>query len=281
LAVPATTLAVTDRLALRVFVNTSGRTIELHTENGHLCQVITTFSTGLNSLNGLTAQVQNFAVGTSGTDFAISSATDTHTFNLPTASATNRGALSTTDWSTFNGKQDALVSGTNIKTINSTSILGSGNITIAAPTIYKSITDSAGLTGSTNQIAMSQLIPANTFAAGDIIKVIFRARKTGTTGGVNLRYYINTTNSLIGATTLGTYGANQFGQMERNLVIKTATNTETFNTTVSTNTDNAASINMASSTNINWAIDQYIIFAIQQNTAGDTTTGSMYLIEKL
>jgi hypothetical protein len=243
--------------------------------------VITTFSTGLNSLNGLTEQVQNFAVGTGGTDFGISSATGTHTFNLPTASAANRGALSTADWTTFNGKQDALVSGTNIKTINSTSILGSGNITIAAPTIYKSITDSAGLTGSTNQIAMSQLIPANTFAAGDIIKVIFRARKTGTTGGVNLRYYINTTNSLIGATTLGTYGANQFGQMERNLVIKTATNTETFNTTVSTNTDNAASINMASSTNINWAIDQYIIFAIQQNTAGDTTTGSMYLIEKL
>jgi hypothetical protein len=281
LAVPATTLALTDRLALRVFVTTSGRTITLHTENGHLCQVITTFSTGLNSLNGLTEQVQNFAVGTGGTDFGISSATGTHTFNLPTASAANRGALSTADWTTFNGKQDALVSGTNIKTINSTSILGSGNITIAAPTIYKSITDSAGLTGSTNQIAMSQLIPANTFAAGDIIKVIFRARKTGTTGGVNLRYYINTTNSLIGATTLGTYGANQFGQMERNLVIKTATNTETFNTTVSTNTDNAASINMASSTNINWAIDQYIIFAIQQNTAGDTTTGSMYLIEKL
>jgi hypothetical protein len=128
LAVPATTLALTDRLALRVFVTTSGRTITLHTEDNHLCQVITTFSTGLNSLNGLTAQVQNFAVGTSGTDFAISSATDTHTFNLPTASATNRGALSTTDWSTFNGKQDALVSGTNIKTINSTSILGSGNI---------------------------------------------------------------------------------------------------------------------------------------------------------
>jgi hypothetical protein len=128
LAVPATTLALTDRLALRVFVNTSGRTIELHTENGHLCQVITTFSTGLNSLNGLTAQVQNFAVGTSGTDFGISSATSTHTFNLPTASATNRGALSTTDWSTFNGKQDTLTSGTNIKTINSTSILGSGNI---------------------------------------------------------------------------------------------------------------------------------------------------------
>jgi hypothetical protein len=52
--------------------------------------------------------VQSFATGTSGTDFAISSATATHTFNLPTASAANRGALSSTDWSIFNGKQDAL-----------------------------------------------------------------------------------------------------------------------------------------------------------------------------
>jgi hypothetical protein len=108
LAVPQTTLSLTDRLALRYYVNTSGRTITLHTENNHLCQVITTFTTGLTALNGLTTQVQFFAVGTSGTDFAISSATDTHTFNLPTASATNRGALSSADWSTFNGKQNAL-----------------------------------------------------------------------------------------------------------------------------------------------------------------------------
>jgi hypothetical protein len=152
LAVPATILAVTDRLALRVFVNTSGRTIELHTENGHLCQVITTFSTGLNSLNGLTAQVQNFAVGTSGTDFAISSATDTHTFNLPTASATNRGALSSADWSTFNGKQDTLTSGTNIKTINSTSILGSGNIATPFELVVAASDETTALTTGTAKI---------------------------------------------------------------------------------------------------------------------------------
>jgi hypothetical protein len=104
LAVPQTTLTLTDRLAIRIFVTTAGRTITLHTENNTLCQVITTFTTGLTALNGLTAQVQYFATGTSGTDFNISSATATHTFNLPTASATNRGALSSGDWTTFNNK---------------------------------------------------------------------------------------------------------------------------------------------------------------------------------
>jgi hypothetical protein len=108
LAVPQTTLTLTDRLAIRIYVNTSSRTITLHTENSHLCQVITTFTTGLTALNGLTSQVQYFATGTTGTDFNISSVTDTHTFNLPTASATNRGALSSANWTTFNNKQNAI-----------------------------------------------------------------------------------------------------------------------------------------------------------------------------
>jgi hypothetical protein len=109
LAVPQTALTLTDRLAIRVYVTHSGRTITLHTENSHLCQVITTFSSGITALNSLTKQVQYLSVGTSGSDFAISSVTDTHTFNLPTASGTNRGALSSADWTTFNGKQNELV----------------------------------------------------------------------------------------------------------------------------------------------------------------------------
>ncbi len=39
LAVPTTTLALTDRLAVRYYVTHSGRTITLHTENNHLCQI--------------------------------------------------------------------------------------------------------------------------------------------------------------------------------------------------------------------------------------------------
>jgi hypothetical protein len=142
LAVPETVLALTDRLALRYYVTHSGRTITLHTENNHLCQVITTFTTGLTALNGLTSQVQYLTVGTSGTDFAISSATDTHTFNLPTASATNRGALSSADWTTFNGKTSnlgtvtsvGLSSATSGVTIGSTPITTSGTITLAIAT---------------------------------------------------------------------------------------------------------------------------------------------------
>lgn len=113
LAVPETVLSTTDRLAVRVYIvdNSGGRTATLHTEDNHLCQIITTFSGGISSLNGLTANTQYLAVGTSGTDFNINSVTDTHTFNLPTASATNRGALSSADWTTFNNKQDAVTLG--------------------------------------------------------------------------------------------------------------------------------------------------------------------------
>lgn len=49
----------------------------------------------ITSLGGQTGSTQTFAVGTSGTDFAIASATNVHTFNLPDASATARGVVST------------------------------------------------------------------------------------------------------------------------------------------------------------------------------------------
>ena len=61
--------------------------------------------TGITAINSLTGAAQTIVAGTSGTDFAVSSSGTAHTLNLPTASATNRGALSSTDWTTFNGKQ--------------------------------------------------------------------------------------------------------------------------------------------------------------------------------
>ena len=153
--VPQTSLLVTDRLAIRIYVITSDKTITLHTENGNLCEILTTFSTGLNALNGLTSQVQYFATGTSGTDFAISSATETHTFNLPTASATNRGALSSADWSTFSGKVGGSGTSGQVAYWN-----GTGSVTGSTALTY---TDSTGaMTLTKNQNAATGLYIKNT-----------------------------------------------------------------------------------------------------------------------
>jgi hypothetical protein len=52
--------------------------------------------------------------------------------NAQKATTSTIGFLTDTDWDTFNDKQAALVSGTNIKTINGSTILGSGDLAITA-----------------------------------------------------------------------------------------------------------------------------------------------------
>ena len=87
---------------------------------------------GKSNTNGTVTSVAALTLGTTGTDLSSTVATGTTTpvitLQVPTASASNRGALSSTDWSTFNGKQAALVSGTNIKTVAGVSLLGSGDV---------------------------------------------------------------------------------------------------------------------------------------------------------
>ncbi len=80
--------------------------------------------TGITAINSLTGASQTLGIGTSGLDFNIISTGTSHTFNLPTASATNRGALSTTDWTAFNGKFT-------LPSLTSGSVLFSNGTTIA------------------------------------------------------------------------------------------------------------------------------------------------------
>ncbi|MFZ2593143.1 MAG: hypothetical protein WAX38_00015 [Minisyncoccia bacterium] len=79
------------------------KTFTLATTNTYITAAATS-SSSITSLNGLTSGVQTFLLGTAGTDLTIVSSGATHTFNIPTASATNRGVLSSADWTTFNGK---------------------------------------------------------------------------------------------------------------------------------------------------------------------------------
>ena len=78
--------------------------------NGYLTS--TDWTTFNNKGSGTVTSVSALTLGTTGTDLsstvANSTTTPVITLNVPTASATNRGALSSTDWTTFNNKQNAL-----------------------------------------------------------------------------------------------------------------------------------------------------------------------------
>ena len=104
---------------------------------------------------GTVTSVAALTLGTSGTDLsstvANSTTTPVITLNVPTASATNRGALSAADWTTFNNKQNALtnpVTGTGTinylpKFTGSTSIGNSNVINDASGNLGLGVTPSA------------------------------------------------------------------------------------------------------------------------------------------
>jgi len=106
IATPANPAASHNRLYFKAgdhlyMLNSSG--VEVQVDGGG--------GSGITSINGNSTAAQILAVGSAGTDFALVDSGATHTFNLPTADATHTGKLSSTDWSTFNGKQSALTFG--------------------------------------------------------------------------------------------------------------------------------------------------------------------------
>jgi hypothetical protein len=362
LAIPQTTLLATDRLAVRIYVNHSGRTITLHTEDNHLCEIITTFSTGITALNGLTTQVQNLTVGTSGTDFAISSISATHTFNLPTASATNRGALSSTDWTTFNNKQNDLgFTAENVANKENTTLdtsttkyptnrlikeytdakvadtITDGVTTIAPsqnavfdalalkenalgftaenvtnkqtdltasatkyPTVnavntglalkqnalsytpYKNIqTSQTAITGTVLEtVAFTATIAAGTFNSTDVIKVLFGANKTTALGIFSLRIRLNTTNTIVGSTIIGTYIGTTSAQV--NLLMRNFNlnggNLYGHPFTSGSLTDIVAIAGTLGSTTLNTSNLFYLFATLSLNSSSDSIIGNMFSI---
>jgi hypothetical protein len=119
-------------------------------------QVPSAGATGVVTLNGLTDATQNFGVSSTGTDFGITSSGTIHTFNLPSASATARG-LVTTGAQTFAGNKTfsgtisaSNLSGTNTgnQTITLTGhVTGSGTGTFST-TIQAGVITNAMLAGS-------------------------------------------------------------------------------------------------------------------------------------
>jgi hypothetical protein len=151
--------------------------------------------------------VQTFAVGTSGTDFAISSASGIHNFNLPTASASNRGALSSADWTAFNALRVEEVNlqdiGTALpastytivldakyaRTINELTVdAGAGTCTLTMNINGTPVTGISAVSASTTE-ATYTATAANAIAVGDIVTIV----TTSNSGLANLQITVKTT----------------------------------------------------------------------------------------
>ena len=182
--------------------------------------------------------------------------------NGQAASSVNKGFLTAADWTTFNNK---------------------GGST------YKSTTDTAAVTGTTaNTKVFGQLVPANTFATGDIIQIKARLSKVGVAGLMTLRVYINTADSLtvpaatLISTTVTASNAQVNFAIDKSAAIKSATVTQTQTATNSALFQDPQTATTAlTNSNIDWTVNQYIIFAIQNGAAGDSTVMTYFQIIKL
>lgn len=80
--------------------------------------------------NAFSKVVAGTGLSSSYSNGAITLSANTQTETDPVFTASAASSITSSNISSWDGKQDALVSGTNIKTINNESLLGSGNITI-------------------------------------------------------------------------------------------------------------------------------------------------------
>jgi hypothetical protein len=180
------------------------------------------------------------------------------------------------------GMQRELISGENIKTINSTSLLGSGNIAIQMNPRLLAFSGKNGTqtSGTTITVCHSILIPANTFTNNNILQVVFRMlRQSGNLGQIYGRIYFNTANTLTGATLFNTNftmngGGTQFlGLVERNFSYDGTNLTSFSNASFSEYTTGAVS-NVA----FNATVDNYVLLTMQCQNLADIANINLFKI---
>ena len=119
------------------------------------------------------------------------------------------------------------------------------------------------------------MIPANTITGNSVIEIMSRAiRVSGTAATIYHQMYINTTDSLSGATLLGIFTtvtvSNYWGQGTREALILPGSNQmKIFNTGATIAQDYLSGV-VGSTVTFNETVDNYIIFAVQLFNVGDT-----------
>jgi len=182
----------------------------------------------------------------------------------------------------LNGKQDTLVSGSSIKTVNGNSLLGSGNLTISSNPITLASLIGSNLIGTANQISASYRIAGGTLVANNSIFINDLLTKTAGSTTSTARIYINTTNSLTGATLIGTASAmtsTTYIQRVFRTYYFNGTHLFVYNPTSQLSTDvTAGTITLVP---FNPAIDYFLIFAVQNSTTTPDNLGHKRVIIQL
>jgi hypothetical protein len=140
-------------------------------------------------------------------------------------------------------------------------------------TPYKYInTTSSSVTGTTTETIMATAtISGNSFNANDIMKILYEVNKTTILVAPTLRIRINTTNTLSGSTTIGTYtmpAANTFALMQRNFVLSSG-NLLGYSFATTALTDITTAVLSSTTTAYNTANTLYLFFTIQLANTGD------------
>jgi hypothetical protein len=165
-------------------------------------------------------------------------------------------------------------------------VRGNGTLATFPLLIYKDLNNQTAVTGvTTNTKVVSVLIPANTITVGNIIEIKARLGKTGVAGITTLRVYANTADSIVSpaptllTSTALTAASQIYMGIDRTAIVKSATNTQTAQANASIISDAVVGAATLTNSNIDWTVNQYIIFAIQNAAAGDSTVLSYYHIE--
>lgn len=188
----------------------------------------------------------------------------------------------------LDAKQNTLVSGTNIKTLSNTSLVGSGDISlrtingsglvgsgniVIASSPYTLIGNQTGayITNTTaNTASTSQRIFVNTTANGNILQVRTKVYKINSTTSSTVRMYINTSNSLTGATLIATGAAMTTVGIQsfwRDFLIS---GNQLYCYLPSGAISSDITVGAMTLVSFNPAVDNYIIFAVQNSATADS-----------
>jgi len=182
----------------------------------------TTFNNKSNT-NGTVTSVAALTLGTTGTDLSSTVATGTTTpvitLQVPTASATNRGALSSTDWTTFNNKGSGTVT-----SITSSTLTVAG--TSAIPTI--NLTSGIATAGTTGSATLIPVVTIDTYGRVTTITTaanpqgtVTSVSGTGTVNGLTLTGTVTSSGSLTLGGTLDLSSPPAIGGTTANLITGT------------------------------------------------------------